>query len=98
MLPSDFPWPDLVEAFSHQLARPSHIDRLLALRCLGAIAKANGTGLHAIKVFDEDKLKEIEQTSVVPEVKQPAQQILTLTQRVPKETKPQSEPPELKEF
>lgn len=98
MLPEDFPWPDLVEAFSHQLARPSHIDRLLALRCLVVLAKTNGTALHAIKVFDEDRLQEIEHTSVVPAVKQPAQQLLALTAKVQKESKARSEPAELKEF
>jgi hypothetical protein len=83
MLPDNFPIPALVEIFSHQLQRPSHIDRVLALRCLAEIARSRPFAIGAIKAVDEAKLKELDSNSILASIKQPAQQLLNLCNSLP---------------
>ena len=82
-LPDDFPITNLVEGFSHQLTRQSHVDRVLALRALQEIAKHHPEQIQAIKVFNEDKLKQLESTSSVPAIKLAAQGLLAVCVNAP---------------
>jgi len=95
MLPQNFPFEDLVESFSQQLQRPSHFDRLLALRCLTETASAHPGTLYAIKEFDLDRLRALESMSVLDSVKQPAHQLVQALVAVPE---PKKAPAPINEF
>lgn len=82
-LPDNFPITNLVEGFSHQLTRQSHVDRVLALRSLQEIAKHHPEQIQAIKVFNEEKLKQLESTSSVPAIKSAAQGLLAVFANAP---------------
>jgi hypothetical protein len=84
LLPEDFPFADLVERFSHQLARPSYFDRLLALRCLLGLARMQPDSISAIKIFDEDKIKQLEEGTQLQSIKQPAAALLDICAHPPK--------------
>lgn len=83
LLPDDFPYDELIEALSRQLSRPSHHDRIRAMAALLAIAKRDSDSISAIKTFDEAKLKEIGDNSVVPSVQNFAKQLLQITANPP---------------
>jgi hypothetical protein len=96
-LPDEFPITNLVEGFSHQLTRQSHVDRVLALRALQEIAKHHPDQIQAIKVFNEEKLKQLESTSSVPAIKAAAQGLLAVCANPPlMKTTPSARP--LNEF
>jgi len=75
-LPDDFPFQMLIEAMSRQLSRNSHQDRSKALNCLLALATQRPQLLSSIKVFNEERVKQLAESSVIPSVKDPAQQLL----------------------
>jgi hypothetical protein len=80
LLPPDFPFEQLIEALSLQLLRPSHIDRLLALRCLTECARQHQITLYAIKEYDFDRLKQLDSLSIVTAIREPAHNLVrTLT-------------------
>ncbi len=83
MLPDTFPFDSLLEALSRQLTRPSHHDRVRALAALLALAKRDGDSITGIKTFDEAKLKEIAENSVIPSVQDLCKQLLALTSNPP---------------
>lgn len=83
MLPDIFPFDDLLEGLSHQLARPTHHDRVRALAALIALAKRDPDSLQGIKDFDSEKLREIAETSVIPSVQNSARQLLAACQNPP---------------
>ena len=76
MLPDIFPFDELTEALSRQLARPTHHDRVRALAALLALAKRDPDSISDIKNLDEDKLREIAENSVMPSVQNSARQLL----------------------
>lgn len=90
MLPSEFPYQDLVDGLSRQLARPSHHDRVRALASLIALAKHDGDSVILIKAADEAKLKEIVSTSVIPSVQNSARQLLSFCTNPPAPKRHQS--------
>lgn len=75
-LPNDFPYPDLAEALSRQLSRPSYHDRVRSMAALIQLAKRDSDSITAIKTYDEAKLKEIANGSVIPSVQQLAEQLV----------------------
>lgn len=75
-LPNDFPFDALAEGLSHQLARPSHHDRLRAMYALVALAKRDSDSITAIKSYDEVKLKEIANSSVIPDIQKLAEMLV----------------------
>lgn len=76
-LPDDFPFTELVEALSRQITRPSYHDRIRSMAALLAVAKRDSDSISTIKSFDESKLKEISQSSVIPAVQKMAQVLLS---------------------
>lgn len=97
MLPENFPFPELIENFSYQLIRPSHMDRLLGLRCLTQIGTTQPQTMFAIKEYDAEKLKQLQETSIVPVIKESAEQLLSKINSMPIETK-KKRPVQLNEF
>lgn len=93
MLPEDFPFEDFVEAFSHQLSRPSHMDRMLALRCLMECGRTHEITLYAIKEFDLERLKQLDSMSVVETIKQPAHQLVETLASLPDKPSPKAVSP-----
>ncbi len=82
-LPDDFPFQDLLEALSRQLARPSHGDRSKALACLISLCKRDSDAISAVKEFDEQRLKEISQSTLVPDIQKMAGQLLKVSSNPP---------------
>lgn len=82
-LPDDYPFQNLVEGLSRQLQRPSHSDRAKALACLISVCKRDSDSITVVKEFDEDKLKEIAQNSLVPEVQKMSGQLLKVASNPP---------------
>ncbi|HEY9868426.1 MAG TPA: hypothetical protein V6D08_04620 [Candidatus Obscuribacterales bacterium] len=77
MLPDNFPFQMLVEAVSRQLSRNSHQDRTKALYCLLALAGQKPQLVNSIKIFNEERIKQLAEASVIPSVRDPAQQLLS---------------------
>lgn len=75
-LPDDYPFDALVDGLSHQLARPSHHDRIRAMYALIALAKRDSDSITSIKTYDETKLKEIASGSVIPDVQKLADMLV----------------------
>lgn len=92
ILPDDFPFQSLVEALTRQIRRPSHTDRQKAMACMVALARRDPDSIRGIKVFAEDKLKEIEANTVVPGVREMARQLLVACANPPP-PKPQPKAP-----
>lgn len=92
-LPEDFPFEDLIEAFSHQLSRPSHIDRVLALRALIESGRQHQITLYAIKEYDLDRLKQLDSMSVVASVHDPAHQLVQILASLPDKPSPKRATP-----
>lgn len=75
MLPDEYPFQDLVEAYTRMLARPSHQDRTKSLYCLLALAGQRSDLIPGIKVFTEERVKKLADLSVIPSVKNPAAEL-----------------------
>jgi hypothetical protein len=82
-LPDNFPYPQLAEAFSRELTRPSHQDRSKALYCLLAIAGQHPDLIPAIREFNEERVKKLADTSVIPTIHDPAVKLLAVFQKAP---------------
>lgn len=93
LLPDDFPFEDLIEVFSQQLTRPSHIDRMLALRCLSETARLHPFTLYMIKEYDLERLKQLDSFSVVQSIKEPAHQLLQILISMPEKPEPKRTAP-----
>jgi hypothetical protein len=93
MLPENFPFEDLVEVFSLQLSRPSHIDRLLALRCLIETARTHQITLYAIKEYDMERLKQLDSMSIVESIQKPAHQLVQILASLPDKPTPKRPSP-----
>lgn len=76
LLPPDFPYDDLVEAFSRMLSRPSHQDRTKALYCLLALVSQRPNLILNAKVFDEEKVKQLDDNSHIASIKSACDQLL----------------------
>lgn len=74
--PDNFPFQMLIEAVSRQLSRTSHQDRSKALHCLLALANQRPDLISNIKVFNEERVRQLADASVIPSVKEPAQQLI----------------------
>lgn len=96
MLPPDFPFENLVEHFSLQLQRPSHMDRLLALRCLTECAQHHQIALYAIKEYDLERLKLLDSMSIAESIKEPAHQLVETLATLP--DRPSRTPRPINEF
>ncbi len=83
LLPDDFPFDALLEGLSRQLTRPTHHDRVRAMAALLALAKRDSDSITGIKTFDETKLKEIADNSVIPSVQNIAKQLLQISANPP---------------
>lgn len=90
MLPPDFPFEDLIEYLSLQLTRPSHMDRLLALRCLVESSKQQQITLYAIKEYDLERLKQLESLSIAESIKVPAHALLQTLATLPDRPAPRA--------
>jgi hypothetical protein len=97
LLPDNFPIQDLVEALSHQLSRPSHIDRTMALQGLLELSRRQPFTIGAIKVADEEKLKQLAEQSLLSSVKQPARNLLDAFNHLPEPPK-EAHPVHINEF
>jgi len=96
MLPEDFPFEDLIEQFSLQLQRPSHMDRVLAIRCLMECARQHQITLYAIKEYDLDRLKQLDSMSIIDSIKAPAHSLVQTLATLP--DRPSRAPRPLTEF
>ncbi len=97
MLPDNFPIEGLVEGFSHQLSRPSHMDRSLALRCLAEVVRTHPYSGRAVQQAVGDRVQQLLSTSQLSSIKGPAQQLLDLASHAPVLPKPRT-PATLNEF
>lgn len=77
-LPDDFPFNQLVEAASRELNRPSHQDRSKGLYLLLALARKDLAFAHQIQDLDEARVKELDEQSIVPTIKNPAAELLAI--------------------
>lgn len=76
LLPDRFPWTRLIEAYAFQLSRPSHRDRVTGLACLAALAKARPELKYNVKVYSEERLKELVEHSSIPSIRTRCQDLL----------------------
>ncbi|MBX9690501.1 MAG: hypothetical protein K2X27_27545 [Candidatus Obscuribacterales bacterium] len=83
LLPDDFPFDTLLEGLSRQLSRPSHHDRIRAMAALLALAKRDSDSITGIKTFDEAKLKDIANNSIIPSVQDLARKLLAASANPP---------------
>lgn len=93
MLPPDFPFEDLIEHLSLQLSRPSHMDRLLALRCLVECGKQQQITLYAIKEYDLERLKQLDSLSIAESIQIPAHALLQTIMSLPDRPAPKAPRP-----
>jgi len=93
MLPDDFPFDQLVEAYGRMLARPSHQDRTKSLYCLLALSSQRPELTHSIKVFSEERVKKLSEVSIIPTVRGPAGELMTKFMSAP-EPAPRAPEPE----
>jgi hypothetical protein len=91
MLPDNFPIQNLIEAYSRQLARPSHVDRTEALQGLLSIVKSHPFAAGAVKVANEDKLQQLVSMSLLSSIKEPARQLLEAFNHMPELPKPKKQ-------
>jgi hypothetical protein len=91
ILPDNFPIQVLVEAFSRELSRPSHSDRVAALKSLLTIARVHPFALGSIKAADEERLKLLQSQSVLSSIKEPAAQLLDACAHLPERPTPRKQ-------
>jgi hypothetical protein len=84
LLPDDYPFDTLVESFSRLLTRPTHQDRSKALYCLLALCLQRPELTTNVKVFDEEKVKHLSQTSNIASIKGAAEKLLAVLSNPPK--------------
>ena len=92
-LPDNFPFDELAEAFSRELTRPSHQDRSKALYCLLAICGQHADLIPAIQEFNEERVKKLADTSVIPTIKDPAAKLLAVFSHAPEIRRQMAAPP-----
>lgn len=76
LLPDKFPWTRMIEAYAFQLARPSHRDRITALYALTALIKQKPETMYNVKVYSEERLKQLVEQSSIPAIRIGSQQLL----------------------
>ena len=81
--PDDFPFQDLLEALSRQLCRPSYSDRSKSLACLIALCKRDSDSITAVKEFDQSKLKQISESTILPDIQVMATQLMKVAANPP---------------
>lgn len=76
LLPDKFPWTQMIEAYAFQLARPSHRDRMAGLYALSALIKQRPETMYNVKVYSEERLKQLVEQSSIPAIKAGSEQLL----------------------
>lgn len=69
LLPDDFPFADMVDVYSRDLARPSHEDRSKSLYMLLAILKRRPELVRQVRSLDEKRIQQLKARSLVPSIK-----------------------------
>lgn len=75
LLPNDFPFDDLIDALSRQLARPNHEDRVKALFCLLSLSTIHPDLNDKIRQLDLVKIQQLAHDSIIPQVRDIAQEL-----------------------
>lgn len=78
MLSSEFPYLKMADAFARLINRPSHQDRTKGLYCLLALCERRDQVLPAVKRIAEKRIKELEEESILPTIKNPAKKLLVM--------------------
>ncbi|MBY0549475.1 MAG: hypothetical protein K2W95_19520 [Candidatus Obscuribacterales bacterium] len=94
-MPDDFPFQDLMEGLSRQLMRPSHGDRTRSLACLISLCKRDSDAISAVKEFDSERLKQITDSSILPEVQAMAGQLMKVASNPPPVKRKPGQPSDL---
>ncbi len=84
LLPDDYPFDTLAESFSRLLGRPTHQDRSKALYCLLALCLQRPELITNVKVFDEERVKHLSETSNINSIKGAADKLLAVFANPPK--------------
>jgi hypothetical protein len=74
-LPNDFPFDELIDALSRQLARPNHEDRVKALFCLLSLSTIHPDLNDRIRQLDLVKVQQLAHDSIIPQVRDIAQEL-----------------------
>ena len=69
LLPDDFPYADMVDVYSRDLARPSHDDRSKSLYMLLALLKKRPELVRQVRSLDDKRIQQLRNRSVVPSIK-----------------------------
>lgn len=83
LLPDDYPYDQLSEMLCHELRLPSHTDRSKALALLLALCRHHPASIWEIKESREAGIKEIAETSIIPNIQKMASELATLCQNAP---------------
>lgn len=76
MLPPDFPFDQLLEAFSRQLSRPSHQDRSKALYSLLALVRLHPELAEMAGEWNEERIKRLAEATRLKTIKAAGEQLL----------------------
>jgi len=69
LLPEDFPYADMVDVYSRDLARPSHDDRSKSLYMLLALLKKRPELVRQVRFLDDKRIQQLKNRSLVPSIK-----------------------------
>lgn len=76
LLPPDFPFDELAEAFSRQLSRPSHQDRSKALYSLLALVRLHPELAEPVNQLNEERIKRLVEETRLRTIKAAGEQLL----------------------
>lgn len=68
-LPDDFPYADMVDVYSRDLARPSHDDRSKSLYMLLALLKKRPELVRQVRSLDDKRIQQLKNRSLLPSIK-----------------------------
>jgi hypothetical protein len=78
LLPPQFPYAQLVDAWSRQITRGSHEDRSKGLYCLLAVCVQHPELVKGARLVCGKRVHELSETTILPTVKTPADKLLAL--------------------
>ncbi|HEY9776963.1 MAG TPA: hypothetical protein V6C81_24575 [Planktothrix sp.] len=78
LLPPNFPYQQLVAAWSRQITRRSHEDRAKGLYCLLALCTVHPQVIHSVRLASATRVQQLATSTILPTVKNPADQLLVL--------------------
>lgn len=81
ILPADFPYAEMADAFARQLRRPSHQDRSKALYALLALSRKRPELIGQIKDQNEAAINALATRSVIPSIKEAANELIKTFQK-----------------